>query len=133
MFQFLFRSNGWCTGSSLPSSRASRPLPTSSSRSGRTSHFSFILVSCQPKKYSQAISLFTLKGSVLVKALHKHVMKSTPGVNFMSILLSPFSYKRFCKAFLYLILALKFYWQKIIGAKAAWKMLMKLTPGVYPP
>jgi len=38
--------------------------------------------------------------------------------------------KVFCEAFLYLQFGFVIYWQKNIGAKAAHKMLMKLTTGL---
>ncbi len=40
-----------------------------------------------------------------------------------------FHMKVFCATFLYLKFGFKFFWQKNIGAKAADKMLMKLTTG----
>ncbi len=38
--------------------------------------------------------------------------------------------KVFCTAFMCLQLAFVFFWQKDFGAKAAHKMLVKLTPGI---
>jgi len=50
-----------------------------------------------------------------------------PVVNFTNILLVPFLYKRALHSFSMITVWLYNFWQKNIGAKAARKMLMKLT------
>jgi hypothetical protein len=52
-----------------------------------------------------------------------------PGVNFTNILQSAFCTKVFCAAFMCLQFGFVIFWQKNFGAKAAHKMLVKLTPG----
>jgi len=44
-----------------------------------------------PKKYSQAVSLFALLRSGIVKAASKMLSKSTPGVNFTNVLRTAFT------------------------------------------
>jgi hypothetical protein len=51
-------------------------------------------------------------------------------VNFANILRTAFCTKLLRGAFLYLNFRFVLYWGKNISAKAAHKMLMKLTPGV---
>jgi len=53
------------------------------------------------------------------------------GVNFTNIIQATYCLKVFCKDFLYLKFGLIFFWWKKIGAKAACKMLMKLTNREY--
>ncbi len=53
----------------------------------------------------------------------------SPGINFTNILLASFCTKMFCVAFLKLQFGFVIFWQKNIGAKAALKILVKLTPG----
>jgi hypothetical protein len=53
-----------------------------------------------------------------------------PGVNFTNILRAAFSYKSFLHSFMCLQFGFVIFWQKYLGAKAAHKMLVKLTPGV---
>ncbi len=55
------------------------------------------------------------------------LVKSTPGINFINIILLPFCTKVVCAAFLYLNFGFVFFKQKNIGIKAACKMLKKLT------
>ena len=50
------------------------------------------------------------------------------GVNFTNILRADFSYKSFCAAFMCLQFGFVIFWQNDFGAKAAHKMLLKLTP-----
>jgi hypothetical protein len=58
------------------------------------------------------------------------LVKLTPGVNFPNILRAAFSYKRFfCAALMCLQFGFVNFWRKDFGAKAAHKMLAKLTPG----
>jgi hypothetical protein len=52
-----------------------------------------------------------------------------PGVNFTNILSAPFSYKSFLRSFYVLTYWACNFWQKNFGAKAAHKILVKLTPG----
>jgi hypothetical protein len=52
-----------------------------------------------------------------------------PGVNFTNILGAAFSYKIFLRSFCELTFGFVIFWQKDFGAKAAHKMLVKLTPG----
>jgi len=51
-----------------------------------------------------------------------------PGINFINILCSNFSYKSALNSFS--LVTVWILWRKNIGAKAACKMLMKLTTGV---
>jgi hypothetical protein len=50
-------------------------------------------------------------------------------VNFTNILQAAFYTKVLCAPFMYLQFGLAIFWQKDFGAKAAHKMLVKLTPG----
>jgi hypothetical protein len=52
-----------------------------------------------------------------------------PGVNFTNILRAAFSYESFLHHFYVLTIWVCNFWQKDFGAKAAHKMLVKLTPG----
>ncbi len=52
-------------------------------------------------------------------------------VNFTKILRSAFSFKEFCKAFLWFQFGFVFFWWKESCTKAARKLLVKLTIGVY--
>ncbi len=52
-----------------------------------------------------------------------------PGVNFTNILWAAFSYKSFLRSFYVLTIWVCNFWRKEFGAKAAHKMLVKLTPG----
>jgi hypothetical protein len=60
----------------------------------------------------------------------------TPGVKFINILRAGFLYESFLRSFYVLTICLQFgfviFWQKDFGAKAANKMLVKLTPGINP-
>jgi hypothetical protein len=51
-----------------------------------------------------------------------------PGVNFTNILLAAFSYKSSLCSFYVLTIWVVNFWRKDFGAKAAHKMLVKLTP-----
>ncbi len=53
------------------------------------------------------------------------------GVKFTNILRAAFSNKSFCAAFMFLQFRFVIFWQKDFGAKAAHKMLVKLTPGFH--
>jgi len=57
------------------------------------------------------------------------LVKSTPGVNFIKILHTPFITGVFFKTFLWLQFGFVIFCRKNIGAKAACKMFVKLTPG----
>jgi hypothetical protein len=50
-------------------------------------------------------------------------------VNFTNILQAAFSYQILCAPFMCLQFGFVIFWQKDFGAKAAHKMLVKLTPG----
>ena len=63
-----------------------------------------------------------------MKAAHKKLVKSITGVNFINILLVYFLNKSALRSFSLISVWL---WQKNIGAKAARKMLMKLTLGFF--
>jgi hypothetical protein len=52
-----------------------------------------------------------------------------PGINFTNILRAAFRTKVFCAAFMCSQFGFVIVWQKDFGAKAAHKMLVKLTPG----
>jgi hypothetical protein len=54
-----------------------------------------------------------------------------PGVNFTNILQAAFCTKVFCAAFMCLQFGFVMFWRKDFGAKAAHKMLVKLTPVAY--
>jgi len=54
----------------------------------------------------------------------------TPVVNFTNILRAAFLHERFCAALMCLQFMFVIFWRKDFGAKAAHKMLVKLTPGV---
>jgi len=56
-------------------------------------------------------------------------MKLTIGVNFINILHTNFCTKVYGAAFIYLPFGFEIYWRMNIGAKAACKMLVKLTTG----
>jgi len=73
------------------------------------------------KKDSQIISHFALFGSICVKAAHKYVSEINPRFQFMS---SFFVQKPFVKLY---SLGFVIFWQMNIDAKAARKMLVKLT------
>jgi len=76
------------------------------------------------QKDSQVISVFfVLLGSGSVKFPCKMLVISTPGVDFVIILHTYFLYV-FCVAFLLLKFGFVIFWWKIIGEKAACKMLM---------
>jgi hypothetical protein len=51
-------------------------------------------------------------------------------VNFTNILQAAFSYQISLRTFYVLTIWVCIFWQKDFGAKAAHKMLVKLTPGV---
>jgi hypothetical protein len=53
----------------------------------------------------------------------------TPGVNFTNILRAAFKYESFLRCLYVLTIWVYNFWQKDFGAKAAHKMLGKLTPG----
>jgi hypothetical protein len=53
----------------------------------------------------------------------------TPGVNFTNILQAAFCTKFLCAASMRLQFGFAMFWHKDFGAKAARKMLVKLTPG----
>jgi len=52
-----------------------------------------------------------------------------PGVNFTNILRAAFLYESFLCSFYVLTIWACIFLQKVFGAKAAHKMLVKLTPG----
>jgi len=54
-----------------------------------------------------------------------------PGVNVTNILRATFSYKIFMSSFYVLTIWVCNFWRKDFGAKAAHKMFVKLTPGLY--
>jgi len=81
------------------------------------------------KKYSQTVSLFCDFGIWGCKSYTEMLVKLTTGVNFINISLVPFCMKVFCAAFLLLQFGCAIFCQKNIGAKAACKMLIKLTTG----
>jgi len=52
-------------------------------------------------------------------------------INFINILQAAFSYQKvLCTPFMCLQFGFVIFWQKEFGTKAAYKMLVKLTPGV---
>jgi len=53
-----------------------------------------------------------------------------PSVNFTNILRASFCTKVFCAAFMGLQFGFVIFWQNDFGAKAAHKMLVKLTPNL---
>jgi hypothetical protein len=53
-----------------------------------------------------------------------------PSVNVTNILRAAFSYEIFLRSFYVFTIWVCNFWQKDFGAKAAHKMLVKLTPGV---
>ncbi len=53
----------------------------------------------------------------------------SPGVNLTNILRAAFSYECFLRSFYVIKIWDVIFWQKRFGAKAAHKMLVKLTPG----
>jgi hypothetical protein len=55
--------------------------------------------------------------------------KMPPGVNFTNILRAAFLYESFLCSFYVLTIWACIFLQKVFGAKAAHKMLVKLTPG----
>jgi hypothetical protein len=60
---------------------------------------------------------------------HHWLVKMTPGVNFTNILRAAFMVRKyFAQPLLYLQFGFVILWQKDFGAKAAHKMLVKLTP-----
>jgi hypothetical protein len=53
------------------------------------------------KRDSEVVNLFTLLGTMWVKAVHRTLMKSNPLVNFINVLLANFLYdRRFSSFFL---------------------------------
>jgi hypothetical protein len=56
--------------------------------------------------------------------------RDPPGVNFINVLRAPFSYKSILGSFSLVTVKFETFRRKITGAKAAHKMLMKLTTGV---
>ncbi len=56
-------------------------------------------------------------------------MRTTPGVNITNILRAAFSYESFLRSFYVLKIWVCNFWRNDFGAKAAHKMLVKLTPG----
>ena len=58
------------------------------------------------------------------------LVKLPPGVNFTNILRAAFSYESLLSSFSVDTLRFDFFWRKEIGAKAARKMLVKLTPAL---
>jgi hypothetical protein len=59
----------------------------------------------------------------------KSFIVQAPSGNFTNILQAAFSYERFRTAFMCLQFGFVIFWQKDFGAKAAYIMLVKLTPG----
>jgi hypothetical protein len=69
-----------------------------------------------------------IKYSLSLK-VHKKFCELQPNVNFTNILLAAFSRECFCTAFMcFVLFGFVFFWRKDFGAKAAHKMLVKLTP-----
>jgi hypothetical protein len=62
----------------------------------------------------------------------KTAFPSKPEVNFTNILRSAFTYVNCAGSFLCLRFRFVLYWRKTVGAKAARRMLVKLTPGDNP-
>ncbi len=81
------------------------------------------------RNQSSCLYLFTLLGSTGAKAARGTLMKLTPGVNFINILFATFSYESVLLQLFssYRQFAFVIFWCKNIDAKAAHKMLMKLT------
>jgi hypothetical protein len=73
-----------------------------------------------PKSFRQKI---TNPNCTHLKALQRTV-------NFTNILQAAFSYQSSLHSFYVLTIWVSIFWQKDFGAKAAHKMLVKLTPGV---
>jgi len=76
-----------------------------------------------------ALKLIKLSYFYLIVTLTTKQIKRSIGVNFINTLLEPFCTKVLCAAFHKLQLGFVIFWQKNISAKAARKMLMKLTIG----
>ncbi len=74
----------------------------------------------------QESNLFDFKVEM---ALMLRIWLGQKGVNFSKILCATFCTKVFFAAFLELQFGFVIFWHKNIGAKAAYKMLMKLTTG----
>jgi len=89
------------------------------------------------KKIENLTVFFMLLGSALIKAVHRTLMKLSPGVNFFNILLTPFFQKSvflpffsiYSRLFSLVTVWLCNFLQNNIGAKTARKMLMILTKG----
>ncbi len=88
------------------------------------------------KSYSESRELiFTYKSN-------KHLQEEHPllvnvlgqmqllGVNFINVLRAAFTYVSCACSFLCLHFRFVLYWRKTVGAKAARRMLMKLSPGL---
>jgi hypothetical protein len=69
--------------------------------------------------------LFTLSGSASVKAVHRMLMKLSPGVDFTNILREPFLFESALCSFSLIMLGFGFFGKKNIDP-----MLMKLTIGI---
>jgi len=66
------------------------------------------------QKNSHVVNFFALMGSA-----RKTLVKLTPGVKLINILLTPFSYKRVFHSFSLITVWLYNFWHKNIGTKAA--------------
>jgi len=83
------------------------------------------------QKYSQSVSLFWAFEIFACKSFEKMLVKSTPGVWSISIFQAAFLCNSvFFAAVFFLQFGFVIFWQNNIGAKAASKMLVRLTTGV---
>jgi len=64
------------------------------------------------------------------EAAHEMLVKLTPGINFITILLALFSYEILAPKIKAETFGFETFWQRDIGKKLACKMLMKLTPEI---
>ncbi len=81
------------------------------------------------KKYSEAVSLFTLLGPACVKVARKMLVKSTPGVNFINIFTRSFYAHSSPMRKNSVKLSVFFTLLGSTGVKAVHRMLIKLSPG----
>jgi len=84
-----------------------------------------------PKSAKNTVKLsvfFVLLGSVCLKAAHKTLIKLTPGINFISIILMRFSYESELSSLSLITFGFVIFGTKILYEKRDRKMLMKYPP-----
>ncbi len=88
-------------------------------------HIFFFIFICLPSS-----SLIYLQSLIVIRLLVTSSIFRWSEVNFTNILCAAFTFISCAHSFLCLRFRFVLYWRKSTGAKAAWRTLMKLSPGV---